>query len=61
MSVLLPNPLTVVSGSLVAAGGAALVGALYWWLHDLKNPAEASAAMSLTKRMMNPWRWALVM
>ncbi len=42
MSVLLPNPLTAVSGSLVAAGGAALVGAFYWWLHDLKNP-EASA------------------
>ena len=42
MSVLLPNPLTAVSGSLVAAGGVALVGALYWWLHDLKNPAEAS-------------------
>ena len=42
MSVLLPNPLTAVSGSLVAAGGAALVGALYWWLHDLKNPAAAS-------------------
>ena len=44
MSVLLPNPLTVVSGSLVAAGGAALVGSLYWWLHDLKNPSAASAA-----------------
>ena len=42
MSVLLPNPLTAVSGSLVAAGGAALVGSLYWWLHDIKNPAAAS-------------------
>ncbi len=42
MSVLLPGPLTAVSGSLVAAGGAALVGALYWWLHDLKNPAETN-------------------
>ena len=42
MTVLLPSPLTAVSGSLVAAGGAALVGALYWWLHDLK-PEEAPA------------------
>ena len=42
MSVLLPSLLTAASGSLVAAGGAALVGALYWWLHDLKNPAAAS-------------------
>ena len=43
MTVLLPNPLTAVSGSLVAAGGAALVGALYWWLRDLRNPAAAAA------------------
>ena len=38
LSVLLPDPLAAVSGSLVAAGGAALVGALYWWLHDLNDP-----------------------
>lgn len=38
MTVLLPSPLTAISGSLVAAGGAALVGALYWWVHDLRNP-----------------------
>lgn len=37
LSVLLPDPLRAVSGSLVAAGGAALLGALYWWLHDLSN------------------------
>ncbi len=43
VTTLLPGPLTAVSGSLVAAGGAALVAALYWWLHDLKNPTEASA------------------
>ena len=40
LSVLLPNPLTALSGSLVAAGGAALVGALYWWLYELKNPEQ---------------------
>ena len=40
LTVLLPNPLTAVSGSLAAAGGAALVGALYWWFHELKNPQE---------------------
>lgn len=40
LTVLLPNPLTAVSGSLVAAGGAALVGALHWWLYELKNPDE---------------------
>jgi leader peptidase (prepilin peptidase) / N-methyltransferase len=38
LSALLPDPLTAVTGSLVAAGGAALVGALYWWLHDLSDP-----------------------
>lgn len=44
LSVLLPDPLTAVTGSLVAAGGAALVGALYWWLRDLNDPpAEDSA------------------
>ena len=40
LTVLLPNPLTAVSGSLLAAGGAALVGALYWWLYELKNSEE---------------------
>ena len=40
LTVLLPNPLTAVSGSLLAAGGAALVGALYWWLYELKNLEE---------------------
>ena len=44
LSVLLPNPLTAISGSLVAAGGVALVGALYWWLHDLRNPGKADEA-----------------
>ncbi len=43
LTVLLPNPLTAASGSLVAAGGAALVGALYWWLYELKNPEERDA------------------
>jgi len=43
LTVILPNPLTAVSGSLVAAGGAALVGALYWWLYELKNPEERDA------------------
>ena len=38
LTVLLPSPLTALSGSLVAAGGAALVGALYWWVHDLRHP-----------------------
>ena len=42
--VLLPEPLTAISGSLVAAGGAALVGALYWWLRDLRNPDKADEA-----------------
>ncbi len=44
MTVLLPDPLTAVSGSLVAAGGAALVGALYWWLHDMKKPEASEPA-----------------
>lgn len=39
----LPNPLTAISGSLIAAGGAALVGALYWWLHDWGDAAEEMA------------------
>ena len=38
MTVLLPSPLTAISGSLVAAGGAALLGAFYWWVHDLRHP-----------------------
>jgi len=36
----LPEPLTAPSGSLIAAGGTALVGALYWWLHDRGGTAE---------------------
>ncbi len=39
LSVLLPDPLMAISGSLVAAGGAALVGAFYWWLRE-PEPAE---------------------
>jgi leader peptidase (prepilin peptidase)/N-methyltransferase len=39
----LPNPLTAIFGSLIAAGGAALVGALYWWLHDWGKPGEEMA------------------
>lgn len=39
LSVLLRDPLRAISGSLVAAGGAALVGALYWWLRE-PEPAE---------------------
>lgn len=37
------EPLSALSGSLVAAGGIAVVGAAYWWLHDRGNPEEAMA------------------
>ncbi|CAA9577383.1 MAG: Leader peptidase (Prepilin peptidase) / N-methyltransferase [uncultured Truepera sp.] len=43
LTLLRPNPLSAVSGSLVAAGGTALVGALYWWLHDLGRPTDEIA------------------
>lgn len=39
-----PNPLTAISGSLVAAGGAAVVGALYWWFRDRGAPEAEEAA-----------------
>jgi leader peptidase (prepilin peptidase)/N-methyltransferase len=39
----LPNPLTAISGSLLSAGGAALAGALFWWLHDWGKPGEEMA------------------
>jgi leader peptidase (prepilin peptidase)/N-methyltransferase len=38
-------PVTAFGGSLIAAGAAALVGALYWWLRDLRggSPADEGA------------------
>lgn len=35
---------TAVGGSVLAAGAWALIGATYWWLHDLLRPAAAEAA-----------------
>lgn len=38
-----PVPLTTaVAGSVMAAGAWALVGAVYWWLHDLAKGGEAT-------------------
>lgn len=38
-------PTTVaVAGSVMSAGAWALVGAIYWWLHDLRKGKEAAAA-----------------
>ncbi|MFA5551032.1 MAG: prepilin peptidase [Trueperaceae bacterium] len=34
---------TAVAGSVMAAGAWALVGALYWWLHDLVKPEPEQA------------------
>jgi len=39
----LPVPLTTsVAGSVMAAGAWALIGAAYWWLHDVAKGAEAT-------------------
>ena len=35
---------TAVAGSVMAAGAWALIGALYWWLHDLVKPEPEQAA-----------------
>jgi leader peptidase (prepilin peptidase)/N-methyltransferase len=42
------SPVTAFGGSLIAAGAAALVGALYWWLRDLRSGAPADDAASPT-------------
>ena len=40
------DPVGAISGSLVAAGGVAVLGALYWWITELagSGPAETSQA-----------------
>lgn len=43
LTLVLPDPLTAISGSLVAAGAAALVGALFWWVSDWGGAEESLA------------------
>lgn len=40
LSFVYPNPLSPLTGSLVAAGAVAVVGAFYWWLRDRGQPEE---------------------
>ncbi len=43
-----------VTGSVLAAGAWALIGALYWWLHDLVRPGEADPEEELGEEEQEP-------
>ncbi len=51
----LPVPLTTaVAGSVMAAGAWALVGAVYWWLHDLVKGEEQPTSSTETDEDAEP-------
>ena len=40
---------TAVAGSVMAAGAWALIGALYWWIHDMVRPEPQEAGAAATE------------
>lgn len=45
---------TAVAGSVLAAGAWSLIGAAYWWLHDLVRPAAAAEARAEEEARATP-------